>query len=60
MSTDDTNVTPEQKNPKDVHRPPGQSSPADERSKARPTVQPAGSKDASERPVVNPVTGGTL
>ncbi len=60
MSTDDTKATPEQKNPEDVHRAPGQSSPADEKSKAPPVVQPAGSKDASERPVVNPVTGGTL
>ncbi|KQS88063.1 MULTISPECIES: hypothetical protein [unclassified Rhizobium] len=60
MSTDDTNVTPEQKKPKDVHRPPGQLSHADEKSKAPPMVQPIGGKDESERPVVNPVTGGAL
>lgn len=60
MSTDDTNATPEQKKPKDVHRPPGQTSNADERSKAPPMVQPMGRKDESERPVVNPVTGGAL
>ncbi len=60
MSTDDTNATPEQKKPKDVHRPPGQPSHADEISRAPPMVQPVGRKDESERPVVNPVTGGAL
>ncbi|WP_426124787.1 hypothetical protein [Pararhizobium sp. PWRC1-1] len=60
MSTDDSNVTPEQKKPRDVHRSPGQPSHADERSKAPPMVQPAGEKDASEKPVVNPVTGGAI
>ncbi|MCV9962273.1 hypothetical protein OIU34_10220 [Pararhizobium sp. BT-229] len=60
MSTEDTNVTPEQKKPRDVHRPPGQPSNADETSKAPPAVQPAGAKDESEKPVVNPVTGGAL
>jgi len=60
MSTDDSNVTPEQKKPRDVHRSPGQPSHADEKSKAPPAVQPAGAKDDSERPVVNPVTGGAL
>ncbi|HTO31889.1 MAG TPA: hypothetical protein VL202_12015 [Pararhizobium sp.] len=60
MSTDDTNATPEQKKPKDVHRAPGQPSHADETSKAPPMVQPAGHGDDSERPVVNPVTGGPL
>ncbi|WP_438750784.1 hypothetical protein [Pararhizobium sp. O133] len=60
MVTDDTNATPEQKKPKDVHRAPGQPSHADEKSKAPPMVQPIGQKDESERPVVNPVTGGAL
>jgi len=60
MATDDSNVTPEQKKPQDVHRPPGQPSHADGQSKAPPLVQPAGGKDESERPVVNPVTGGAL
>jgi hypothetical protein len=60
MSTDDTDATPEQKKPKDVHRPAGGSSHADDLSKAPPMVQPAGRKDESERPVVNPVTGGAL
>lgn len=60
MSTDDSNATPEQKKPRDVHRPPGQSSHADEGSKAPPMIQPAGGKDESERPVVNPVTGAAI
>ncbi len=60
MSTDDSNATPEQKKPRDVHRPPGRSSHADEGSKAPPMIQPAGGKDESERPVVNPVTGGAI
>lgn len=60
MSTKDTNATPEQKKPRDVHRPPGQPSRADKKSKAPPMVQPAGAKDESEKPVVNPVTGGAL
>lgn len=60
MSTDDSNVTPEQMKPSDVHRPPGQRSNADERSKAPPMVQPAGGKDDSEKPVINPVTGGAI
>ncbi|MDW5316510.1 hypothetical protein [Rhizobium sp. PL01] len=60
MSTDDTNATPEQKNPKDVHRPPGKPSNADEQSKAPPMVQHVGGKDESEKPVVNPVTGGAI
>lgn len=60
MSTDDTNATPEQKKPVDVHRPAGQDTSADEQSKAPPLVQPAGVKDSSEKPVVNPVTGGAI
>lgn len=60
MPTDDSNATPEQKKPRDVHRPPGQPSHADEGSKAPPMIQPAGGKDESERPVVNPVTGGAI
>jgi hypothetical protein len=56
MSTTDSNVTPEQKKPRDVHRPPGKPSHADEKS----MVQPAGARDDSEKPVVNPVTGGAL
>jgi hypothetical protein len=60
MSITDSNATPEQKKPRDVHRSPGQPSNADEKSKAPPVVQPAGAKDNSEKPVVNPVTGGAL
>lgn len=60
MPTVDSYVTPEQKKPRDVHKPPGQPSHADEKSKAPPAVQPAGAKDNSEKPVVNPVTGGAL
>ncbi|WP_426230988.1 hypothetical protein [Pararhizobium sp. DWP3-4] len=60
MSNDDSNATPEQRKPLDVHRPPSQPSNADERSKAAPMVQPAGGKDDSERPVINPVTGGAI
>jgi hypothetical protein len=57
MNTNDQNAKPEQRRPKDVGRPPGEDEGADEQSKAPPTVQPAGEKDESERPVVNPVSG---
>ena len=60
MSSNDNNIEPEQKTPRDVHKPPGADSEADAVSKAPPVVQPFGSKDASERPVVNPVTGGAI
>lgn len=60
MSASDKNTEPEQKTPLDVHRPPGSNSVADAPSKAPPAVQPPGVEDASERPVVNPVTGGTI
>ncbi|WP_275787684.1 hypothetical protein [Pararhizobium gei] len=58
--TDDANTTPEQKAPLDVHRPPGKPLPADGQSIAPPTVQPSGKADESDRPVVNPVTGGAF
>jgi hypothetical protein len=58
--TNDTNATPEQKAPIGVGRPPGRPSHADEQSKAPPAIQPAGGKDESDRPAVNPVTGGAL
>ncbi|TCR92923.1 hypothetical protein [Rhizobium sp. BK376] len=60
MSTNDQNVKPEQRAPKDVHRIPEKPEPADEESVATPTVQPAGAKDKSERPVVDPITGGVV
>ncbi|EJC85235.1 hypothetical protein Rleg4DRAFT_7781 [Rhizobium leguminosarum bv. trifolii WSM2297] len=57
MSTNDENVKPEQRRPKDVGTVPEKPEPADEESMATPVVQPGGVKDKSERPVVNPVTG---
>ncbi|MBX5170365.1 hypothetical protein HJB84_10885 [Rhizobium sp. NZLR1b] len=57
MATNDTNATREQRRPSDVHPTASNPEPADEESKAPPTVQPAGEKDESERPIVNPVTG---
>jgi hypothetical protein len=60
MTANDQNVKPEQRRPKDVHSVPEKPEPADEESLATPTVQPAGEKDKSERPVVDPVTGAPL
>jgi hypothetical protein len=60
MSTNDQNVTPEQRAPKDVHKIAEKPEPGDDESVATPTVQPAGARDKSERPIVNPVTGGAL
>ncbi|AGS24681.1 hypothetical protein [Rhizobium etli] len=60
MSTNDEDVKPEQRRPKDVKTVPGKPEPADAESMAPPTVQPAGEGDKSERPVVNPVTGAAL
>ena len=57
MKANDQNVKPEQRRPKDVHPIPEKPEPADEESRATPVVQPAGAKDESEPPVVNPVTG---
>jgi hypothetical protein len=57
MGTNDTNATPEQRRPRDVHPTASNPEPADEESKAPPAVRPAGEKDESERPMVNPVTG---
>jgi hypothetical protein len=57
MNTNDQNVQPEQRRPKDVSKPASEDKAADEQSMAPPTVQPAGEKDESERPVVNPVSG---
>ncbi|MBB4482475.1 MULTISPECIES: hypothetical protein [Rhizobium] len=57
MSTNDENVKPEQRRPKDVAAVPEKPEPADSGSMAPPAVQPAGEGDKSERPVVNPVTG---
>lgn len=60
MSTNDQNAKPEQRHPKDVGPMPGKPEPADKESLAPATVQPPGSKDESERPLVNPVSGGTI
>ncbi|MBA5801108.1 hypothetical protein ELH26_29890 (plasmid) [Rhizobium leguminosarum] len=57
MSTNDQNVKPEQRRPKDVGAVPEKPEPADTESMAPPVVQPAGVRDKSERPVVNPITG---
>jgi len=60
MSTNDQNATPEQRRPKDVSPIADSEKFGDEESMAPPLVQPAGAKDESERPIVNPVTGGAL
>ncbi|ASR10856.1 hypothetical protein CHY08_27740 (plasmid) [Rhizobium leguminosarum bv. viciae] len=56
MSTNDQNVKPEQRRPKDVGAVHEKPEPADAESMAPPVVQPAGVRE-SERPVVNPITG---
>ncbi|MFK0335157.1 hypothetical protein ACIQUB_29005 [Rhizobium sp. NPDC090275] len=60
MGTNDSNATPEQRRPNDVNPVPAEPENADNESLAPTTVQPAGSKDESERPIVNPVTGAAL
>ncbi len=60
MGTNDTNATPEQRPPKDVRPNAGKRNYADKTSLAPPAVQPAGNKDESERPIVDPVTGVAL
>jgi hypothetical protein len=60
MSANDQNVKPEQRAPRDVHKIAENPEPGDDESVATPAVQPAGAKDKSERPIVNPVTGGAL
>jgi hypothetical protein len=57
MSTNDQNAEPEQRRPKDVGPMTGKPEPANKESLAPTPVQPTGSKDESERPVVNPVSG---
>ncbi|TWF49499.1 hypothetical protein [Neorhizobium alkalisoli] len=60
MGTNDTNATPEQHRPVDVHPTPSNPAPADEESMPPTSVQPADKKDESEPPIVNPVTGASL
>ncbi|MCA1439495.1 hypothetical protein I6F07_04520 [Ensifer sp. IC4062] len=57
MATKDTNAKPEQVKPGDVHQPADRKKHRDEESVAPPAVQPAGAKDTSEKPKVNPVSG---
>lgn len=45
MSTNDENVKPEQRRPKDVGAVPGKPEPADSESIPPPAVQPAGVRD---------------
>jgi hypothetical protein len=60
MTIKDTNAKSEQQKPKDVHQPADRKKHRDEESIAPSTVQPAGAKDTSEKPEVNPVTGGAM
>ena len=60
MPTNDQNATPEQERPNDVSPKTDDEKFADEESMAPPTFQPAGAKDESERPIVNPITGGAI
>lgn len=60
MRTNDTNVTEAQRRPRDVKPVPEKQEKADRGSLAPAAVQPAGGKDESDRPVVDPVTGAPL
>lgn len=60
MDTNDQNASPEQRRPKDVSPKVDDEKFADGESMAPPTFQPPGAKDESERPIVNPVTGGAI
>lgn len=60
MGTNDTNATPEQRRPADVHQTPSSLEQGDEESIAPASVQPIGKKDESEPPIVNPVTGAPI
>ncbi|ASY68784.1 hypothetical protein [Sinorhizobium fredii] len=60
MAIKNTNAEPEQKNPQDVHPPAERQRHVDKDSIAPPLVQPPGAKDSSEKPKVNPVTGGAM
>ncbi|MCD7111631.1 hypothetical protein LRX75_21600 [Rhizobium sp. DKSPLA3] len=60
MGTSEHNGTSEQKRPNDI-RPTADNAVADEKDAVAPTfVKPADEKDAGDRPVVNPVTGGAF
>lgn len=60
MAIKDTNARPEQPQPADVNQPADRKKHRDEESIAPPAVQPGGAKDTSEKPNVNPVTGGAI
>ncbi len=60
MTSNDTNATPEQRKPQDVSPRDDFENRSDRQSMASPAVQPADEPDESERPVVDPVTGGTI
>jgi len=60
MRTNDTNATPEQRRPPGVNPTAEKPGKADKESLAPAAVQPAGGKDESERPIVDPVTGAAL
>ncbi len=60
MAIKDTNAKPEQAKPSDVTQPADRKKHRDEESIAPPAVQPGGAKDTSEKPEVNPVTGGAM
>ncbi|PZM14379.1 hypothetical protein [Rhizobium tubonense] len=60
MTTNDTNATPEQRRPNDVQSVPEKPVAADRESMASPAVLPPGSRDESERPIVDPITGVAL
>jgi hypothetical protein len=60
MHTNDNNSKPEQRRPDDVNPVAGDNGWSESESMAPPLVQPAGEKDESERPIVDPVTGAPL
>ncbi|MCA1444901.1 hypothetical protein I6F07_33080 [Ensifer sp. IC4062] len=60
MAITDTNAKPEQRKPTDVHQSADRKKHRNEESIAPPIVQPPGAKDTSEKPKVNPVTGGAM
>ena len=55
-----TETSEEQIRPRDVQPLPEQQKKADRKSIAPAAIQPAGQRDETERPVVDPVTGAPL
>ncbi|TDK39106.1 hypothetical protein E2F50_02940 [Rhizobium deserti] len=60
MSNNDSNADPEQRIPPDVTERADEQKRSDRQSLAPAAVQPSQTKDESERPVVDPVTGGVI